>query len=125
MSKNTIIEYLYKMNVVKMYGWKQLARFNKDKQEDLIQEVWLNIAMLPESVLLDLWNQGKNNLTAYIKRFITNQLSITGRTRKLQQLITIEVPVDFDEEITKEDNDEIPVKKYKIENDIDYYETRN
>lgn len=119
MTKNKIIDRLYKLDLVRVYGCKHLRKFNSDKQEDLVQECWVNICEIPEDTLLDLYNQGEQHLTAYIKRFVENQLSPTGKTRTLQKLLTTEIPVDFDAEITKEDDDEIPSKRFLIDSDID------
>lgn len=119
MDKNKIIEYLYSINAVRMYGCVYLKKFNKT-QEDLVGQVWLNICELPDDILIELWNQGEKNLTAYIKKFVTNQLSPTGRTRDLQRLFTTEVPVDIEDEVTGEDErEEYNGKKYDIETDID------
>lgn len=96
-SKNEIIEYLYNIDAVRRYGMSRLRMFRPDEQEDLIQECWANIAGIPEERLLLLYNQNpetKENLTAYIRTFVLNQLSSTGQTRRLQDMFHESVHVE-------------------------------
>ena len=94
MTKNDIIDYLYHINAVRMYGYKNLRFFTAEQQRDLESEVWLNICEIPEELLISLWNQSEKNLTAYIKTFVERQLSNTGKTRHLQQMFKFEIPKD-------------------------------
>lgn len=96
-TKQDIISYLYSINAVRMYGYKSLRTFSYSVQKDLISECWLLICEIPDEKLLDLWHQGEKKLTAWIKRFVENSLSSTGKTRNLQKLLTQETPVDISE----------------------------
>lgn len=88
MSRNEIIELLYSNNVVRRYGSSVLQRYSEYDRSDIESEVWLNICSIPDGVLEDLMNnQGIEHLTAYIRRFVMNQLSPQGRTRDLQRML--------------------------------------
>lgn len=93
-NKQDIISYLYSINAVRMYGFKWLRTFSYSVQKDLTNECWLLICEIPEETLLDLWHQGEKKLTAWIKRFVENSLSPTGKTRNLQKLLTREPCID-------------------------------
>jgi len=77
-----------------MYGSKSLRFFDYSTQKDLIGECWLLICQIPEERLLDLWHQGEKKLTAWIKRFVENSLSPSGKTRNLQRMLSLEQPTD-------------------------------
>ena len=94
-TKEDIINYLYSLNAVEFYGWKQLMMLPKTIKQDMIQEVWLKICEIPEQTLKVLLNQSEKNLTAYIRQFIINQLMPNGPTRKLKRTLTTETPTDF------------------------------
>lgn len=93
--RQQIITWLYEENVVRKYGCDHLRKYTSTIQEDLVAETWLLICEIPDTVLIDLWNQGKDHLTAYIKTFVERSLSPTGRTRKVRKLLTTETPVEF------------------------------
>lgn len=86
MSKEDIIRFLFEIDAVKKYGWDWLRTFNKEQQEDLEAEVWKNICEAKDSIFEKLGKQKEENVTAYFKRFIFQQLSPRGDTRWLQKI---------------------------------------
>lgn len=83
MNKNDILKQLWEERAVDKYGYKYLRRWSPDKQEDLKSEVWAAIAEIDEQRLIDLEAQGWKHLTAYIRQFVLNSLTLNGKTRFL------------------------------------------
>lgn len=119
MTKNEVINKIYKEGLVRKYGAKYLSKFNELEQEDLVSEVYLNICELDEKLLIDLYKQGWKHLTAYIKTFVEYQLSPTGKTRKLQSFYNTEKRLDEDKLHYFEDTDDIPKKKFYYDDYLD------
>lgn len=58
---------------------KKLSPLDKNLEEDFIQEIWLQILLIPQDKFMSIWYKGKGKFTNYIKAIVMNSvMSVTS-----------------------------------------------